>query len=67
MKITTIDIKDPDAVVDNILSNVRNGDIILIHRNPTSVASLSSVIEQLRNRGYLFERLDEMLGIRVYR
>lgn len=60
-------LKDPDAVVDNILSNVRNGDIILMHRNPTSVASLSSVIEQLRNRGYLFERLDEMLGIRAYR
>lgn len=60
-------LKDPDAVVDNILSNVRNGDIILMHRNATTVASLSAVIEQLKNQGYVFQRLDEMLGIKAYR
>jgi peptidoglycan-N-acetylglucosamine deacetylase len=60
-------LKDPDAVVENILTNVRNGDIILMHRNATSVASLSSVIEQLKNQGYTFQRLDEMLGIKAYR
>ena len=60
-------LKDPDAVVENILSNVRNGDIILMHRNATSVASLSSVIEELKKQGYTFQRLDEMLGIKAYR
>lgn len=60
-------LKDPDAVVKNIISNVRNGDIILMHRNATSVASLSAVIEQLKNQGYIFQRLDELLGIKAYR
>ncbi|MDD2781133.1 polysaccharide deacetylase family protein [Sulfuricurvum sp.] len=60
-------LKDSDAVVENVISNVRNGDIILMHRNATSVASLSEMIEELKNKGYLFERLDEMLGIRAYR
>lgn len=60
-------IKDSDAVVENIVSNVRNGDIILMHRNPTSVASLPKVIEKLANMGYTFQRLDDMLGIKAYR
>jgi peptidoglycan/xylan/chitin deacetylase (PgdA/CDA1 family) len=60
-------LKDPDAVVHNVLSNVRNGDIILMHRNRTSVASLSNIIEQLKKQGYTFQRLDEMLGIKAYR
>lgn len=60
-------LKDPDAVVHNVLSNVRNGDIILMHRNRTSVASLSNIIEQLKKQGFTFQRLDEMLGIKAYR
>jgi peptidoglycan-N-acetylglucosamine deacetylase len=60
-------LKEPDAVVENIVSNIRNGDIILMHRNQTSVASLSSVIEKLTEMGYTFLRLDEMLGIKAYR
>lgn len=60
-------LKDPDAVVKNVLSNIRNGDIILMHRNPTSVAALPSVIEKLSEMGYTFLRLDEFLGIKAYR
>lgn len=60
-------LKDPDAVVDNVLTNIRNGDIILMHRNPTSVGALSRVIEKLSKRGYTFVRLDELLGMRAYR
>ena len=60
-------LKDPDAVVQNVISNIRNGDIILMHRNPTSVASLPSVIEKLKEMGYTFLRLDELLGIKAYR
>ena len=60
-------LKDPDAVVENIISNVRNGDIILMHRNATSVAALSGVIEKLRVVGYTFLRLDELLGVKAYR
>ncbi|MDO9208628.1 MAG: polysaccharide deacetylase family protein [Sulfuricurvum sp.] len=60
-------LKDPDAVVQNVVSNVRNGDIILMHRNPTSVASLSSLIEKLIAMDYAFIRLDTMLGIQAYK
>jgi len=60
-------LKDPDAVVENISSNIRNGDIILMHRNATSVAALSGVIEKLTKRGYTFLRLDELLGVKAYR
>jgi peptidoglycan/xylan/chitin deacetylase (PgdA/CDA1 family) len=60
-------LKDPDAVVLNVVSHIRNGDIILMHRNPTSVAALPKVIEQLKSMGYTFLRLDELLGIKAYR
>ena len=60
-------LKNPDDVVENILSNIRNGDIILMHRNPTSVGALPKVIEQLTARGYTFLPLEEFLGMRAYR
>jgi len=60
-------LKDPDAVVENVVANIRNGDIILMHRNPTSVGALPKVIEKLSEMGYTFLRLDELLGIKAYR
>jgi peptidoglycan/xylan/chitin deacetylase (PgdA/CDA1 family) len=60
-------LKDPNAVITNVTTNIRNGDIILMHRNPTSVAALPGVIEKLREMGYTFLRLDELLGIKAYR
>lgn len=60
-------LKDSDAVVTNVTNNIRNGDIILMHRNPTSVGSLPRVIEKLTEMGYTFLRLDELLGIKAYR
>lgn len=60
-------LKDPDAVVTNVTNNIRNGDIILMHRNPTSVGALPKVIEKLHEMGYTFLRLDELLGIKAYR
>lgn len=60
-------LKSSDAVVQNVVSNIRNGDIILMHRNPTSVSALPSIIEKLTAMGYTFLRLDELLGIRAYR
>jgi len=60
-------LKDPDAVVDNVVANIRNGDIILMHRNPTSVGALPKVIEKLSEMGYTFLRLDELLEIKAYR
>lgn len=60
-------LKDPDAIIDNVLCNIRNGDIILMHRTPASVGALAPIIEKLSERGYTFVRLDEFLGMRAYR
>ncbi|HEX5711441.1 MAG TPA: polysaccharide deacetylase family protein [Sulfuricurvum sp.] len=60
-------LKDPYAVANNVVSNIRNGDIILMHRNATSVASLDMVLETLLSIGYTFTTLDEMLGLKAYR
>lgn len=59
-------LKDPEAVVQNVTANVRNGDIILMHRNQISVAALPRVIENLKEKGYTFVKLDDMLGIKAY-
>jgi len=60
-------LKDPIAVANNVVSNIRNGDIILMHRNPTSVASLEMVIETLHSIGYTFTTLDKMLNLKPYK
>jgi peptidoglycan/xylan/chitin deacetylase (PgdA/CDA1 family) len=59
-------LKDPEAVIQNVTSNIRNGDIILMHRNKVSVAALPKVIEILKEKGYTFVKLDDMLGIKAY-
>lgn len=60
-------LKDPEEVIQNVTSNVRNGDIILMHRNPVTVAALPKIIENLKAKGYAFVQLDNMLGIKAYR
>ena len=60
-------LKSPEAVIQNVTDNVRNGDIILMHRNPVSVAALPKIIENLKAQGYAFVPLDNMLGIKAYR
>jgi peptidoglycan-N-acetylglucosamine deacetylase len=61
---------DKNAIIDNVVSNVRNGDIILMHSgraNNPSVEALPEIIEKLRDRGYSFVNLETMLGIKAYR
>ncbi|MDQ1299261.1 MAG: peptidoglycan-N-acetylglucosamine deacetylase [Campylobacterota bacterium] len=60
-------LQDPEAVIQNVTSNVRNGDIILMHRNRVSVAALPKIIENLKEKGYTFVKLDGMLGVKAYR
>jgi len=60
-------LKDTNGVILNIVTHIRNGDIILMHRNPTTVGALPRVIEHLKAMGYTFLRLDELLGIKAYR
>lgn len=63
-------LKDKEAITQNVLTHVQNGDIILMHSgrsNRASVEALPQIIETLQKKGYRFERLDEMLGIQAYR
>lgn len=63
-------VKEKDAITDNVLTHVRNGDIILMHSsqsNYASVEALPLIIHGLHERGYRFLRVDEMVGIKAYR
>ncbi|MDP3266887.1 MAG: polysaccharide deacetylase family protein [Sulfuricurvum sp.] len=60
-------LQDPEAVIQNVTNNVRNGDIILMHRNRVSVGALPKIIENLKEKGYAFVKLDDMLGVKAYR
>lgn len=59
-------LKDPYAVANNVITNIHNGDIILMHRNPTSVGSLDMIVETLISLGYTFTTVDNLLGLKAY-
>ncbi len=59
-------LKDPYAVANNVITNIRNGDIILMHRNPTSVGSLDMILETLISLGYTFTTVDTLLELKAY-
>jgi peptidoglycan/xylan/chitin deacetylase (PgdA/CDA1 family) len=61
---------DKNAIIENVITNVRNGDIILMHSgraNNSSVEALPAIIEKLTQMGYTFLTLETMLGIKVYK
>lgn len=63
-------IKDKNAIVENVIANVRNGDIILMHSgrtNQSSVEALPEIIQRLSDDGYTFVTVDSMMGVKAYR
>jgi peptidoglycan/xylan/chitin deacetylase (PgdA/CDA1 family) len=52
--------------IDRIRRHTRDGSIILLHDGGSSPARIveivSAAIEDLRSRGFAFERLDRMIG-----
>lgn len=61
--------KDKIYISNNVLNNVRPGDIVLMHCNSDKEASyeaLSIIIKTLKQRGYSFLTLDKMLNIKAY-
>lgn len=63
-------LQDKNAIIENVIMNVRNGDIILMHSgraNNPSVEALPEIIEKLRRMGYAFVSLESLLGIKAYR
>ncbi|MEW5784181.1 MAG: polysaccharide deacetylase family protein [Bacillota bacterium] len=53
---------DTDFIVNRVLSNASNQGIILMHiGGPSTVNALPRIIEGLRNMGYTFTTVDQML------
>ncbi|MCK9372178.1 MAG: polysaccharide deacetylase family protein [Sulfuricurvum sp.] len=63
-------IKEKDPIVENVLTHIRPGDIILMHsgrsNHPTAEA-LPEIIEKLQQEGYTFVTLSQLMGIAAYR
>lgn len=56
----------PETILGNVLTNVRSGDIILMHdyigRNSPTPESLEMMIPALLERGYKFVTVSELMG-----
>ncbi len=51
-----------DLIVKNIMENVKDGDIILMHDIfPSSVSSALKVIDELRKKGYEFVTVEDLI------
>ncbi len=62
--------KDSTSITGNVLDNVRNGDIILMHSNGDKKATaeaLPGMIDGLKAKGYTIVTLDKLLGIDAYK
>lgn len=63
-------IKEKEAIVDNVITNIRPGDIVLMHSSRSNYATaeaLPEIIAKLREAGYTFVTVAQMLGISAYR
>ena len=61
--------KEADHIVDNVVNNLRNGDIILMHSNEDkaeTAKALPRIIETLREQNFEIVDLEELLGIKAY-
>lgn len=61
---------DSSSIAGNVLDNVRNGDIILMHSNgdkKATAGALPGIIDGLKAKGYTIVTLDKLLGIDAYK
>ncbi|MDR1628698.1 MAG: polysaccharide deacetylase family protein [Oscillospiraceae bacterium] len=62
--VDSIDWKDPapDEIVTRVVSKVKNGSVVLFHAGKENTPkALPAIIEQLRNEGYSFVTVDELV------
>jgi peptidoglycan/xylan/chitin deacetylase (PgdA/CDA1 family) len=62
--------RNKDKIISNVMSRLKDDDIILLHMNEDKTATLEAVpelIEKLKKKGYGFSTLDEMLEINAYK
>lgn len=59
---------DANQIVKNVVDNVQNGSIIILHMNgeptaPKTAEALPLIITSLRNKGFEFVKVSELLGV----
>lgn len=55
-------VQNTERIVDNVLKDVKDGDIVLLHDvYRESVEAALQIIDELQERGYEFVRVDELL------
>lgn len=62
--------KESSNIVNNVLKNIRNGDIILMHSNEDkteTAKALPQIIEGLKQRGFEIVSLQTMLNVKPYK
>jgi peptidoglycan/xylan/chitin deacetylase (PgdA/CDA1 family) len=62
--------KESKNITNNVLTNARNGDIILMHSNEDkseTVSALPAIIEGLQQRGFEIVGLETLLNQRAYK
>ncbi len=62
--------KESENIAQNVLRNVRSGDIILMHSDEdkqATVEALPIIISGLKTRGYSIVGLDELLNVKAYK
>ncbi|HWQ89649.1 MAG TPA: polysaccharide deacetylase family protein [Desulfitobacteriaceae bacterium] len=62
--------KDKSNIVDNVINNVRPGEIILMHSNGDKISTaeaLPLIIEGLQEKGYTIVTLDLLLNTNAYK
>ena len=60
-------IDDAQPIMQIVTSKIQSGDIILMHCNSSSVGALPTIIKNLKEQGYTFVSLEDMLKIKAYR
>lgn len=63
-------IKEKEVIIDNVVTHIRPGDIILMHSgrsNHATAEALPEIIAKLREDGYTFVTVAQMLGVSAYR
>ncbi|EKN66004.1 polysaccharide deacetylase [Neobacillus bataviensis LMG 21833] len=61
--------KEAKNIVNNVMSNVRNGDIILMHSDSDkgeTQKALPLLIEELQKRNFEIVDLEDLLNIKAY-
>lgn len=62
--------REKGNIVSNVVDNIRPGDIILMHSNEDKIITseaLPDIISKLKEKGYRFVDLSELLGIKAYK